>query len=348
MKIGVVMGTRPEIAKNYSIVKALREKEVDFFVLHTNQHSDVRMQESIFLELGYQADFIMRGEYCLGKAIDWVRDKISNLGLDMIIVNGDTAAALIGTIAGMYSDVQVAHVEAGLRSFDHLMYEERNRIMVDTVAQLLFAYTQQQAAYLASQKEIRGDIYSVGNTTVDLINDFQNRFNKMTPSKYAFVTLHRKEFTDRKDLMIKVFHALNSIAYHFDNVYLPLHPRTKDAIQNYGLTEDLFSNLIISEPLPVLESLSYIRNASLVLTDSGCVQEEAYIFKVPCLTLRQNTEREQTLFDDANIVTGFSPSSIAEAAVYQLNREEIEYTDVYGPPGAGRRIVDIICSRAST
>ncbi len=151
MRIGIVLGTRPEIMKNCSVVKALSKRGIPFFVLHTNQHSDYRMQGNqhsdyrmqggFFEQMGYQADCVFPHKYQIGQAIDWVREMIRKLRLDLIIVNGDTAAALVGGIAAVYADAGLAHIEAGLRSYDKEMYEERNRIMVDALSHYLFTYT---------------------------------------------------------------------------------------------------------------------------------------------------------------------------------------------------------------
>ncbi len=344
MRIGIVMGTRPEIIKNYSIVKALQSGKMDFHILHTNQHSDYTMHGSLFKELGYCPDIVSPGQYSFGKAIDWVRDTVKNLRLDLILVNGDTAAALAGAIAGLYSDIKVAHVEAGLRSHDPLMYEERNRIMVDTMAHYLFAYTRERAHYLKNNAEIRGRVFVAGNTTMDLIADFKDRLKPSSTSRYAYVTLHRKEFTDQHEVMVKVFETLNILASELDHIYFPVHPRTRSAIKTHGIPGWVLSNVTLMDPVSAIDSLNFISNAALVMTDSGCIQEEAFILKTPCLTIRNNTERSETLSDNANIVTGFDPSRIKAAAVYQLTRGNISFRDAYGPGGAGKRIVDSIIS----
>ncbi len=201
MRLGLVLGTRPEVMKNYAIVKALRAHRAQFVVLHTHQHYDDRMNRCLFEEMGYAPDFVMPGRYQLGLAIDWVRRMIHTQALDLLIVNGDTAAAVVGALAAVYSDTTLAHVEAGLRSYDPNMVEERNRIMVDAAAHYLFAYTPAHADYLRGLRELRGKVFCSGNTTVDLVADFADRLAPPPPDTgaYALVTLHRKELTDRRN-----------------------------------------------------------------------------------------------------------------------------------------------------
>lgn len=342
MRIGIVMGTRPEVMKNYAIVKALRAEGMDFFVLHTGQHRDWAMNGRFFHEFNYKADFMYDGDYSFGSAVAWVQEIIKKQNLNLILVNGDTAAALAGALAGLYSDISIAHVEAGLRSYDPLMYEERNRIMIDTIAHYLFTYTRERADYLERRREIRGAVTVCGNTTMDVIHDFKEQVSASSSHNHAYVTLHRKEFTDQRDVMAMVFRALSSLSSIFEHIYFPVHPRTLDVMKTYGFSTADLPGVTLMNPVSALESLSYINSARLVLTDSGCIQEEAYILKTPCLTIRENTERQETLEDKANIVTGFHESDILAAANYQITRQPIRFNEPYGPHGAGRRIVEYI------
>lgn len=339
MKVGIVIGTRPEVMKNYAIVKALREANLDFVVLHTNQHQDPLLREMVFAEMGYVPDFIYPRSYSIGAAIDWVCEIIRTQQIDLILVNGDTAASIVGAVAAVYSDVGLAHVEAGLRAYDNRMYEERNRIMVDSAAHYLFTYTQHHAEYLKKIPDLRGRIFNVGNTTVDLIHDFSAELVKPRLDTYAYITLHRKEFTDSRTRMIDVFTTLNSLADEFDAMIFPIHPRTRDAMQNYGLSFDLLSRITVIDPVDPFTSLSYEKFAALIITDSGCIQEEAYIFGVPCVTVRNNTERPETIKVGANVLTGFSPGVIQDKICSQKSSGHQQFPPVYGDIGVGERIV---------
>ncbi|MFD3163649.1 non-hydrolyzing UDP-N-acetylglucosamine 2-epimerase [Herpetosiphon sp. NSE202] len=339
MKIGIVLGTRPEVMKNYAIVQALRAAEVPFVVLHTNQHHDHLLQAAIFGQMGYTPDEIFPGDYSIGAAIDWVRGQIQRHAIDLILVNGDTAAALVGAIAAVYSDVGLAHVEAGLRAFDKRMYEERNRIMVDGAAHYLFSYTQYQADYLAKIPDLRGRIFNIGNTTVDLIHDFAHELTPRRNDNYAYITLHRKEFTDSRELMEQVFSTINELALEFDAMIFPMHPRTRAAMEQYGLSMELLNRVQVIDPVEPFESLAYEKYANIIITDSGCIQEEAYIFGVPCVTVRDNTERPETIESGANVVTGFAPEAIVSAVRNQRAKKGQQFAAVYGERGVGQRIV---------
>jgi UDP-N-acetylglucosamine 2-epimerase len=340
-RIAIVLGTRPEIIKNWSIVQALRAQDVPHVVLYTNQHRDCAMAAAIFRDFEYGPDRALTGQYTLGRAVDWIQACIAELGIDVVLVNGDTAAALVGTLAALYSDVSIAHVEAGLRSYDIEMYEERNRIMVDSAAHYLFTYTDQEGQLLRSRPELRGRVFTVGNTTVDLIDAFADRLKSPRDARFAYVTLHRKELTDRPQEIIGVFSALAELSRDLDVVF-PIHPRTCDAMRRYGIPPSLLGNVVVSEPLTALASLSHIKHAAVVLTDSGCVQEEACILGTPCVTVRRNTERSATLAIGANVLSGWQRERILELARYQLARSDRNWPSIYGPPGAGQRIVDVL------
>lgn len=345
MKVGIVMGTRPEIMKNYAIVKALRAADVPHAVLHTNQHVDAAMCGRIFEQMDYRPDAVFPGDYGIGAAVDWVRGQIRERGIDLVLVNGDTAAALVGAIAAVYSDVGLAHVEAGLRAFDRRMYEERNRIMVDAAAQYLFTYAQYQSDYLARIPDLRGRIVTVGNTTIDLIRDFADHIVPQRGGHYAYVTLHRKEFTDDRAAMIRVYGALNELSDDFDGMVFPMHPRTRHAMRRHGLSERLLNRVEVIEPIEPFRSLAYIRDAQVVINDSGCIQEEALLLASPCVTVRDNTERPETLAAGANLLAGFDGEAIAQAVSSQRSKKGSAFESVYGQPGAGERIVRALQTR---
>lgn len=348
MKIAVLMGTRPEALKNYSIAKALREMQVDHLVLHTNQHRDGPMNAEIFSELGYSPDLVFTAPYHIGGAIDWVSKAIREHRIDTLLVNGDTAAALIGAIAALYCDIRLVHVEAGLRSGDAFMVEERNRIMVDAVAHTLFAYTQSHAQSLAMDRNIRGRIHNVGNTSIDLIADFTDAMPPPDIGRYAFITMHRKEFTESKLRMVTVFAALNELAAEYDRAIFPVHPRTRNAMTVFGMRVEDYRNLTMVAPVPAIQALGLIKHANVVITDSGCIQEEAAIMRVPCVTVRENTERPETVEAGANIVAGFAPAAIAAAVRTQAAKAgAVDFPPVYGAPGVGLRIVATLLEDAT-
>jgi UDP-N-acetylglucosamine 2-epimerase (non-hydrolysing) len=348
MRIAIVQGTRPEIIKNYSVVKRLREAGLPFEVLHTNQHSAARMSSEVYAELGYRPTRILPRPYRLGVAIDWLQQTFVDAEVGHVIVNGDTAASIAGALAAMYLDIGVTHIEAGLRSGDPHMPEERNRIMVDAIASLLFAYTEVEQQDLLSTPTIRGRVLLEGNTTVDLLHDFAARIQKPRhDDRYIFVTLHRKEFTDSKERMLRVFHTLRRIAAQHATVVFPMHPRTRDAIMKHGVSPHSLGSVEVLEPVSTFQSLGLQKHAAAVLTDSGCIQEEAYLLNVPCVTIRENTERHLTVVHGANCVTGFEPTHILEATERALAAPRRVLPNIYGAPGAGARIVDRVMEALS-
>jgi UDP-N-acetylglucosamine 2-epimerase (non-hydrolysing) len=345
MRIAIVQGTRPEIIKNYSIVKALRSSGASFEVFHTNQHFSPRMCRNMYEDMEYAPDRVLAEDYRLGVAIDWLQNMFAKDRISHVLVNGDTAASLAGALAAMYMDIEVSHVEAGLRSGDTLMREERNRIMVDSIAHRLFAYTSYEEDALRNMHGIRGDVYLEGNTTVDVLNDFPRPIGRRLASgTYIYATLHRKEFTDSRERMADVLSALSWVAREICPVIFPIHPRTRDALRKHGLGDEILGEAQVSDPVSTFESLSLQKHAAAVLTDSGCVQEEAYLLGVPCITVRENTERHLTVQHGANTLTGFVPARILAGIRWALSVTDRKWPPIYGCIGAGDRIVSRILS----
>jgi UDP-N-acetylglucosamine 2-epimerase len=346
MKIAVVQGTRPEIIKNYSVVRALRAESVPFEVLHTNQHCLPCMVDDIYAALDYEPDRTLKGQYRLGAAIDWLQQCFRRDEITHVIVNGDTAAALAGALAATYLDIPVSHIEAGLRARDPHMLEERNRIMVDAVANSLFAYTRYEQEMLQNTPEIRGRVFFEGNTTLDVLADFAHKIDRpLIGGPYILATMHRKEFTDSRARMLAVFEMLRNVVATECPVVLPLHPRTADAMRQHQLSSDLLGGVSVIEPVSVFEALALQKHAAAVVTDSGCIQEEAYVLGVPCVTIRENTERHLTVANGANRVTGFAPAAMRDGVRWALALEHREWPNIYGHPGAGARIVRRICEK---
>jgi UDP-N-acetylglucosamine 2-epimerase (non-hydrolysing) len=345
VKVAVVQGTRPEIIKNYPIVRALRRAGVPHAILHTNQHSTPQMRDRIYAQMQYAPTHVLPVPYRMGAAIDWLQSEYAREEITHVVVNGDTAAALVGAVSAMYCGIGVSHVEAGLRARDAEMLEERNRIMVDAIASLLFVYTDYERTVLESSADIRGEVFVEGNTTVDVLADLprlQDRRRVTTP--YVFATLHRREFTASRHRMKLVFSALSEIATRHCPVILPLHPRTEDAVDRAGL-RDQMKDIWVIPPLDPFQAIFCQRDALAVMTDSGCVQEEAYILRVPCVTIRENTERKLTVDHHANRVTGFDRASILEAFDWAASLKRRDWPDIYGQPGVGDRIIARILTK---
>jgi UDP-N-acetylglucosamine 2-epimerase len=345
--LAIVQGTRPEIIKNYAVVTALRQRNSPFVVLDTAQHQDDAMSSAIYREMGYEPTHRPNRPYQLGFVIDWLRERYAALGITQVIVNGDTAASIAGALAALYSDVNLAHIEAGLRARDDVMIEERNRIMVDAMASDLFAYTAVEQRHLRHNPDIRGRVHLVGNTTVDLLHDFADRLVERPYSDpYLFATMHRKEFTDSADRMRLVFSVLDELSDLVAPVVFPAHPRTVDCAARAGIDLKDFGGIRFCEPLGVIDSLAHQKHAVAVITDSGCIQEEAYLLRTQCVTVRETTERQLTIKYHANALTGFSRESILKA-VQAASARRCEWPSIYGAPGVGDRIVDLLLAKAT-
>lgn len=344
MRIAVVQGTRPEIIKNYSVVKALQLRAVPFLVLHTNQHIEQAMSAAMYEDMGYRPDLQLPGPYRLGSVINWLQDTFQRQQITHVILNGDTAAALAGAIAALYSGISVTHIEAGLRSGDRFMLEERNRIMVDSIADLLMAYTEYEADLLRANQALKGQVYVEGNTTSDVLHDFSTRLSRpqIPTDRYLFATMHRQEFTESPARMHQVFSTFAQLAASVCPLILSLHPRTQDAMRRHGIPIDILGAVQATEPLSLFDSLSLQKHAAAVLTDSGCIQEEAYMLGVPCVTIRENTERHLTVHHGANTVCGFQTDDILAAVQGALAGQTRHWPSIYGAPGAGERIVNRI------
>ncbi|MGZ5052515.1 MAG: UDP-N-acetyl glucosamine 2-epimerase [Methylobacter sp.] len=340
LRIAVVQGTRPEIIKNYAVVKALAASGIPYLVLHTNQHTDPAMCANVYADMGYSYDLRLPSPYRLGSAINWLTDVFQQQHISHVILNGDTAASLSGAVAALYSGVGVSHIEAGLRSRDAYMLEERNRIMVDAMADLLFAYTEFEAGMLRAAPETKGRVYVEGNTTVDLLHDYPARlYRPQLPPRYLFATMHRREFTESPVRMLDVFTTFAMLAESVCPLVLSMHPRTLDAMRRHNIPLNILKPATVIEPVSIFESLSLQKYAAAVLTDSGCIQEEAYMLGTPCVTVRDNTERPLTVHYGANVVSGFKQGDIIGAVRQALAAPIKDWPPIYGTPGVGKRIV---------
>ncbi len=342
MRIAIVQGTRPEIIKNYSLVKALEAAKLPYQVLHTGQHSCRRMSADIYSQMGYAPSRRFLGTYRLGSVINWLQSTYAQDRISCVVVNGDTAAAMAGALSALYLDIPIVHIEAGLRAGDAFMIEERNRIAVDAFSSMLFAYTEHERATLEMSPDIRGAIFVEGNTTVDVFHDFADAISRAESmsGRYLLATMHRKEFTDSAHRMRAVFGELASLAAHVCPVVFPMHPRTRDAMTQHDIPVSLLGQVQVIEPVPALESFALLKGAAALLTDSGCMQEEAYMMQVPCITIRDNTERHLTIQHGANVLVGFDAQRLRAAVVRVLNGFECQWPSIYGAPGAGARILE--------
>jgi len=349
--IAVVVGVRPEIIKMSPIVHALHARHVPHVVCYTNQHALAEMSDVFFKALKYAPAWRLTGQFTPGRALDELAWVFKQLGVTTVVCLGDTTTTMMAALAGTYAGIRIVHVEAGLRSFDPHMLEERHRRAVDHIAHDLLAYTPMQEAQLRGE-QVRGAITVVGNPMVDVIEQLRPEMGQFSwPTPFMYVTMHRKEFTDHPGRMEQVFKAIATAAANMDGtawrkepleVVYPAHPRTKDCFARSGGTWPFEP----CAPIGVVESLARIQQAAVVVTDSGGVQEEAAILGTPCVTVRENTERWETLADGANVVSGFEPDRVIAAIRSALGQKG--WTSPYGDVGVGQRIVDVLVADGST
>lgn len=366
MKIATILGTRPEIIKMAPIIAEVNERGIDQIVLHTGQHYDKEMSDNFFRDLEIPTpDYnIHVGSGSHGKQTGLMMKGIEEILIeenpDIVLVQGDTNAVLAGALVCGKLHIAVGHVEAGLRSFDMTMPEEINRRAADVCSTMYFIPTEESAINLLAEGFSRKNLLITGNTVVDACFrhleiakkrgfeeeslkelDIDNMDNIMT------LTMHRAENVDVKERVVNIIGALKELSDM--NIIFPIHPRTKNTLENFGLFDELnnLNHVHIVKPIGYLDFLLLTSKSTLILTDSGGLQEEAITLDVPALTLRYNTERPETVTAGGNILVGSNKDAIVENARKILDDEEFadkmkNAVNPYGQGNAAQKTVDAI------
>ena len=340
--ISVVLGTRPEIVKMAPIIKELKKRDIDYFVIHTGQHYSYNLDKVFFenFDLEKPRYNLEVGSGTHGKQTGEILKRIERVLIDekpeIVLVEGDTNTVLASALAASKLHIKVGHVEAGLRSFWKWMPEEINRVLTDHISDLLFAPTEIARNNLLNEG-IREGVYIVGNTIVDSLK--LKKIEKIEKD-FILLTLHREENADDPEKLKSIIKGTEMISEYFDTpVIYPIHPRTEKNLKKFGIEiNKKFIKLV--DPLNYFKFLSYLKSCKFVLTDSGGVQEEACILKIPCITLRDNTERPETINIGANILAGSNPKKILESAV-KMSKANKKWENPYGED-VGKKIVDIV------
>ncbi|MBS7637784.1 UDP-N-acetylglucosamine 2-epimerase (non-hydrolyzing) [Candidatus Bathyarchaeota archaeon] len=354
MKVAIVLGTRPEIIKMAPIVRVLERDGLDYFILHTGQHYSYNMDRVFFEQLGLpEATFNLdvgsgsHGEQT-GRMLIKIERVLRSEAHDVVLVVGDTNTVLAGALAAVKLGFKVGHVEAGLRSYDREMPEEVNRVLVDHCSDSLFAPTEKAERILLSEGIPEEKIFVTGNTIVDSV--YQNLeiagrkvniYEELGVEKcgYFLATVHRQENVDNERRFRGILKGLEMIREEFDlPVIYPIHPRAERQLKIFNIE---VNGIEIVKPLDYLSFLQLESSAKLVLTDSGGVQEEACILGVPCVTLRYNTERPETLDVGANVLAGTDPHEIVKKTRIMANKRSC-WENPFGDGKAGERIVQIL------
>ncbi|ODV48839.1 UDP-N-acetylglucosamine 2-epimerase (non-hydrolysing) [Methanohalophilus euhalobius] len=351
--IGIILGTRPEIIKMSPIIRYCEKNNIDHFVLHTGQHYSYEMDKIFFDMLNlpqplYNLD-VGSGTHAAqtGKIMEGIENILLEEKPEMIIVQGDTNTVLAGSLTASKLNIKVGHVEAGLRSFDRTMPEEINRVVSDHIADYLFAPTEISKKQLLKENIDANKVFVTGNTIVDAVQQNLKIASKKTnvldgfglsPKNYVLVTSHRAENVDSKNRLANILSGLKLVKEEFSvPIVFPIHPRTEKMIQKFGLSMEGINTI---KPQGFLEFLQLEANAKIVLTDSGGIQEETCILGVPCVTLRENTERPETLNVKSNVLAGVDSSEILRCTTEMLSRNS-NWENPYGDGKAAEKIVSI-------
>ena len=352
--VAIILGTRPEIIKMSPIIREYERKGDDYFILHTGQHYSYSMDRIFFEQLHLpEAQYNLnvgsglQGEQT-GKMLGQIERVLIEEEPRAVLVQGDTNTVLAGALAAVKLHIPVGHVEAGLRSNDRRMPEEINRILADHASDYLFAPTEASRQNLVHEGIPDEKVFVCGNTVVDAL--FQNlSISEETadplselevhPGGYFLVTAHRQENVDDARRLGNILKGLESIAadYAMPLIY-PMHPRTRKMMEQFGLQAGAIRCI---DPIDYLSFLQLEKHAALILTDSGGVQEEACVLHTPCVTLRENTERPETVAVGANILVGTDPKAISEGVRTMMERERT-WQNPYGDGTAGKKIVEIV------
>ena len=357
MKVLIVLGTRPEIIKFAPVIHELILRKIELCIVHTGQHYSDNM-DKIF----WQSLALPNPNYHLGvkeptharqlaAMLVQLEDIMLSEKPNWVLVQGDTNSTLAGAIcASKIKGIKVAHIEAGLRSFDRNMPEEINRIITDHISDLVLPPTEHSEKLLLAEGIAKSKIYTTGNTVEDalLANIETAKKNSqilqqlhLHPSKYLLLTLHRQENTDDPIVFARINSAIEKIAEKTQlPILFPIHPRTHRRISEFNIK--ISAQLRCIEPVGYYDFLILQQNAALILTDSGGVQEEACILKVPCITLRENTERPETIEVGANLLAGTTEASILSAFDSMWDKVA-DWQSPFGGGSAAIRIVDAIC-----
>jgi UDP-N-acetylglucosamine 2-epimerase (non-hydrolysing) len=341
----IVIGTRPEIIKMSPIIRECMEQDIQFEIIHSGQHYSENMDKIFFDELELPHPDINLGISSPEDRVDKIGSLLStylNDG-DFVLVQGDTDTVYGAAKYAHLLDCSIGHVEAGLRSYDMSMPEEQNRIYTDILSTYLFAPTEQTASMLKRERWYYSNyqkVFNTGNTIVDAVNYNKNLVNKKFDlQNYILVTVHRQENVNKESRMVNIFEGLYQISQRFKRkIIFPVHPNTLNKIHSYDIDTD-FVEMV--DPMGYLEFLNHEMHADLIITDSGGIQEEACILKVPCVTMRDNTERQETVRIESNILAGTDPWAIVNASHTMLTSRR-EWECPYGDGTSGKQIINIL------
>lgn len=362
LKIISVVGARPNFVKICPLIKEMAKyPQVRAILVHTGQHYDKRMSGSFFRELGIkppkvnlqvgsQSQTVQTAKIMIGLEKIFIKERP-----DLVLLVGDVNSTVAASLTAAKLNIPIAHVEAGLRSYDRTMPEEINRLITDQLSSLLFTTESDAFKNLIKEGADKRKIFFVGNIMIDSLYKNLARAKKLTtlrklkikPRKYCLLTLHRPSNVDEKKSLERIIKAAGEIQKSITVVW-PIHPRSLKMIRKYKIDISKLKNLIIISPASYLNFLNLMLNAKFVMTDSGGIQEETTAIGIPCLTLRDNTERPVTVSEGTNILAGTNPQRIIrEANKIIRGKNKKGHTPKYWDGKTARRIIKILLFRLS-
>jgi|TARA_B100001964_G_C14210746_1_gene590406 UDP-N-acetylglucosamine 2-epimerase (non-hydrolysing) len=365
MRIVSIVGTRPNFIKLAALIREIKKHKIEHVLIHTGQHYDTHMSQLFFKDLDLpepDKHLVVQTNLSGDEQKKFLRTKIkATLGKqepkpDIVIVVGDVNSTVAGAEAANELGIKVAHVEAGLRSFDKTMPEEINRIRTDEISDFLFTTEESGNINLLNEGISKDKIFFVGNVMIDTLLKHKEKAKHskiseelgLAKNNYVVLTLHRPSNVDDKGGFENVLSILEKIQEKIKIIF-PVHPRTKKNIELFKLDEKIenMENLIITGPLGYLDFIHLMANSKLVLTDSGGIQEETTVLGIPCITLRKNTERPVTVEQGTNLVVSTDADKVTEESLKVIednigeNRKIPELWD----GKAAERIIELLLER---
>lgn len=359
MKFCLILGTRPEIIKLSPVIRAFKEAKKAHFMIHTNQHYSYEMDQMFFKELK-----INMPKYNLGVSKTKLHGEMTGAMLariesvllkekpSCVIVQGDTNSALAGALSAAKLNIPIAHVEAGLRSYDRTMPEEVNRVLIDHMSDYLFCPTKKAKDILLKEGLLKSNIFVTGNTIVDAVYYYSKtlsaKFSRDNQyGDYILLTMHRPSNVDSKKKLKLLISGLTKLSFTSKMpILFPIHPRTKKRIQQFKIKINP-KHIRLAKPTNFIEMLRVEQKAKLIITDSGGLQEEACILGIPCITLRENTERPETVEVGANRLVGTNTMNLLEESIRAL-RKKTRWKNPFGNGRSAQAIVKTLVQGLSS
>ena len=352
------MGTRPNLIKVTRFKKLGPTYNMEIKLLHTGQHFDHKMSGVFFDELKLDSPDIYldaKGDTQIELMADIMmkfEKELLDYQPDLALVPGDVNSSTACALVASRNNIKLGHIESGLRSFDRTMPEEINRILIDDLSDFFFVTEQSGIDHLIKEGKNGGQIHFVGNTMIDSLIEFRSHFEKSlildkinSPSHYALMTFHRPSNVDQLDTLTELVKTIKLCCNHIPIVF-PLHPRTKKSLQKHQLWNifEKIQNLILTESLGYLDFMKLVTNADIVITDSGGIQEETTYLQIPCMTLRENTERPITISLGNNELIELDATKISERMIEKLNSSKKGEIPPLWDGHATERILDVIAN----